>query len=131
MATNPPTGPARWVDVLAAAALAGEGIAEIRVGEHPLVLVRQDGALYALAGICPHERARLGGGALDGGVLVCPRHRARFRLADGVCESGFTLPALACYPVRIRAGRIEIDAGEVERHPPLPGTTERWDLTRR
>ena len=130
MATDSLTGPGRWVDVLAAVALGDEGIAEIRVGEHPLVVVGRGGALYALAGVCPHERARLGGGELDGGVLVCPRHRARFRLVDGVCESGFTLPALACYPVRIRAGRIEVDAGEVERHPPLPVTVERWDLTR-
>jgi hypothetical protein len=64
-------------------------------------------------------------------MLVCPRHRARFRLADGACEPGFSLPALAAYPVRVRAGRIEVDSNAVERHPPLPGARERWDLTRR
>ena len=130
MPNDPPTSPARWIDVLADAALRDEAIAGVCIGEHAIVIVRRGQALHALAGICPHNHARLAGGELDGTVLVCPGHRARFRLEDGVCEPGFSLPALAAYPVRVRAGRIQVDATEVERRPPLPGASERWDLTR-
>ncbi len=130
MPTNPPATPARWVDVLAAASLRDEAMAEVRIDEHTIVIVRRRHSLHALAGICPHNHARLAGGELDSAVLVCPGHRARFRLVDGVCEPGFSLPALAAYPVRVRAGRIQVDATEVERRPPLPGASERWDLTR-
>lgn len=131
MPTDPPTAAPHWIDVRAVASLPDGTIAEIRVRGHPLVLVRRGETMHALAGICPHDQARLAGGKIDGPVLVCPRHGARFQLEDGACGPGFSLPALACYPVRVRAGRIEIDSAEVERRPPLPGARERWDLIRR
>ena len=41
------------------------------------------GQLFAVGGRCSHMFARLGKGKLDGSVLECPWHGARFDVTDG------------------------------------------------
>jgi nitrite reductase/ring-hydroxylating ferredoxin subunit len=41
------------------------------------------GQLFAVAGRCTHLRARLGKGTLDGTLLECPWHGAKFDVTDG------------------------------------------------
>ena len=120
---------ARWTPVLDAAALVDGAVHAIQLGERAVVVVRRGEALHALAGLCPHDHAALSDGQVHGDELVCPRHGARFRLSDGVCAAGFRLPALPCYPVRVHAGRVEIDGAAVERNPPGPRHAQRWDLS--
>lgn len=120
-----------WQAVLDEADLDAGRAVTVRVGAAPVVVVRVAGGVRALSGICPHDHASLAGGAVRGRVLECPRHRARFDVDSGACVAGFALPALKCYPARLRDGRVEVDARAVTRDPPLPAPGERWDLTRR
>ena len=128
--TGPESPQARWKAVLDSEKLADGESRLVRLGRLPVVVVRRGADLHALGGICPHDLASLSGARIRGNELVCPRHGARFRLADGVCEAGFSLPPLPCYPVRLRQGRVEVDAAAVERDPPGSPVRERWDLTR-
>ncbi len=62
------------------------------------------GALYALEDRCSHDDGPLCEGEFDcgEGVVVCPRHGARFEIATG---RALTLPAyipVETYPVRVR-----------------------------
>ncbi len=41
------------------------------------------GQLFAVGGRCSHLRGRLGKGTLQGTILECPWHGARFDVADG------------------------------------------------
>jgi nitrite reductase/ring-hydroxylating ferredoxin subunit len=41
------------------------------------------GQLFAVQGRCPHLRARLGKGHLEGSLLVCPWHGSKFDVTDG------------------------------------------------
>jgi nitrite reductase/ring-hydroxylating ferredoxin subunit len=41
------------------------------------------GQLFAVAGRCTHLRARLGKGKLEGTLLECPWHGAKFDVTDG------------------------------------------------
>lgn len=54
-----------------------------------LVAVFRDGdAFRAIDDLCPHMGASLGSGPLCDGVVTCPWHAWRFRLADGAwCDN--------------------------------------------
>lgn len=82
------------------------GLLDVEAGRQLVLLVRQGDRVRAYQGLCPHQFARLSGGTLDGERLQCPRHLAQFRLADGVCPSGWDLPALKRYAVRVADGVV-------------------------
>lgn len=93
-------------DVLAADALAPGELTGVRAGDWFVVLLRADsGAWYALNDRCPHAAARLSGGRLRGGNIMCPLHGARFEPASGRCLGGPYAP-VRTFPVREENGRI-------------------------
>jgi 3-phenylpropionate/trans-cinnamate dioxygenase ferredoxin subunit len=69
------------------------------------------GAFYALEDRCSHDDGPLCEGEYDveAGVVVCPRHGARFDIRSG---RPLTLPAVetvATYPVSVRGGIVVVD----------------------
>ncbi|MEZ5555660.1 Rieske (2Fe-2S) protein [Haliea sp.] len=54
-----------------------------RIDELALLLVKQDGEVYLFEARCPHREHALDAATIRDGVLECPLHRYRFRLADG------------------------------------------------
>jgi nitrite reductase/ring-hydroxylating ferredoxin subunit len=54
---------------------------ETEAGE--LLVVNLRGSCYALEARCPHGQGNLWEGTLDGDVLVCPTHGARFDVRTG------------------------------------------------
>lgn len=51
------------------------------------------GQLFAVGGRCPHLRARLGNGTLNGTLLSCPWHDAQFDVTDGCMAKWVQHPA--------------------------------------
>ena len=58
--------------------------------------------------------ARLSGGKVRRGAIMCPLHGARFDLASGRCLGG-AYPDLRGFPLRIEQGVIEVALPD---HPP-------------
>ena len=56
----------------------------VQVGTEEIVLVRQGERVRAFQANCPHEGAPLEQGAVCGGLLICPWHKAAFAVDDGV-----------------------------------------------
>ena len=56
---------------------------EIIIGDEEVLLVRAEGSYYATQTRCPHLRARLVRGRLEGTTLICPAHGSRFDLTTG------------------------------------------------
>ena len=52
------------------------------------------GQLFAVAGRCTHLRGRLGNGKLEGTLLECPWHGARFDVTDGCVAQWAQKPLL-------------------------------------
>lgn len=63
------------------------------------ILVRADGKLYALGGLCTHYHAKLCDGLLAGTVMRCPMHHAQFDVRTGEALCAPALDALSCWRV--------------------------------
>jgi len=55
-----------------------------------------DGQFYAFADVCTHDGGPVAEGELDGCVIECPRHGARFDITTGAVLS---MPAVVDLPV--------------------------------
>jgi nitrite reductase/ring-hydroxylating ferredoxin subunit/uncharacterized membrane protein len=73
-----------------------------------IVLVREQGALYALLERCAHQGGPLHEGRIEDGCVVCPWHSSRYRLSDGVALSGPTAHPQPALQVRVRDSKVEV-----------------------
>ncbi len=80
----------------------------VRVGETPVVLVRDGGRIRALADTCAHLGGPLSEGTVEDGTIVCPWHGSRYSLADGSIVDGPTTHPQPWYECRIRGGQVEV-----------------------
>lgn len=91
-----------WRTVASLADFPDSGLLDVEVEGTLVLLVKQGEDVRAVQGLCPHAFARLAGGRVDeAGTLHCPRHLARFNLDDGACLSGWVVPPLKRYAVRV------------------------------
>lgn len=133
-----------WQPVANAAELTPGGVLGATLLETELVLARfADGRLLAADVACPHKGARLSGGCLRDGQLMCPYHGWRFDV-DGACQSipslvepnpeKLALSHLRTYAVQERYGFVwvKLDASPAAGAPAheLPAVPEfedpRW-----
>lgn len=105
-------GPEEWTAATAAAELPEGQPMSVVVGDTPVLLVRSGGRVHALHDRCSHRGCSLAGGELDAGVVQCPCHGSRFRLADGAIERGPATVPQPVLEVREREGRIEVRLAE-------------------
>lgn len=56
-----------------------------------MAIFKNNGKLYGVQNICPHEGGQLCKGWIEGGEVVCPLHGYKFDLSTGACS---TDPAL-------------------------------------
>lgn len=97
--------PAGWRAVARLSELP-EGLSDVSIGRHLVLLLREGDRVRAYQGLCPHQFARLADGLLIDGALQCPHHLARFDLEDGRCGAGWVLPPLKRYAARIEDGAV-------------------------
>lgn len=55
----------------------------VEVGEKEILLANSKGRMYALCDRCSHMNAPLSMGALNGKVVTCPMHGARYEVTTG------------------------------------------------
>ena len=80
----------------------------VRSADVEIVLVREQGALYALLERCAHQGGPLHEGRIEDGCVVCPWHSSRYRLSDGVAVSGPTAHPQPALQVRVRDSKVEV-----------------------
>lgn len=73
------------------------------------VAVFRDGDTYfAIDDMCPHMGASLAGGFVEAGMVTCPWHYWRFRLADGAWADNPRIK-VGSYPVHVADGEIRVE----------------------
>jgi nitrite reductase/ring-hydroxylating ferredoxin subunit len=55
----------------------------VEIGEREILLANSDGKVYALCDRCSHMNAPLSIGTLNGKVVTCPMHGARYDVTTG------------------------------------------------
>jgi nitrite reductase (NADH) small subunit/3-phenylpropionate/trans-cinnamate dioxygenase ferredoxin subunit len=88
----------------------GEG-KTVAVSEKLIALFRENGRYFAIDDVCPHMGASLSGGYLEKGIVTCPWHAWRFRLADGAWADNPRIK-IGCYPVQVQDGVIQVQVPE-------------------
>ena len=84
------------------------GVKVVRLEDQSIALFHVDGAYYAMDDICTHDGGPLAEGFLEGDVIECPRHGAKFDVRTGAVLG---LPATApvpTYAVRIEGDEIKV-----------------------
>ncbi len=84
------------------------GVKVVRFEDQPVAIFNVAGEFYAMDDICTHDGGPLAQGFLEGEVIECPRHGAKFNVTTGAVVS---LPAVApvpTYSVRVRGEEIQV-----------------------
>jgi nitrite reductase (NADH) small subunit len=84
----------------------GEG-KTVAVGDKLIALFCIGGAYHAIDDVCPHMGASLSDGHVENGIVTCPWHAWRFRLADGAWADNPRIK-IGCYPVRVEGETVQV-----------------------
>jgi 3-phenylpropionate/trans-cinnamate dioxygenase ferredoxin subunit len=82
------------------------------VGGREILICRVDDTYYALGSRCTHSAWPLVGEPLEGNVIVCTLHGARFDVRDGCPSGGPTSKPLATYAIERRDGVLYVSLSE-------------------
>ena len=99
---------AGWVRAAARTDLAEGEVIGVEVGGRSIALYDADGRVFATDNICTHAYACLSDGWLDGEVIECPLHAARFDIRSGKVLDPPATEDLKTYPVRIVDDEIQV-----------------------
>ncbi len=102
------TGETGWVRAAGRGDLTEGEVIGVEIAGRSIAIYDSDGNLYATDNICTHAYARLSDGWLDGNVIECPLHAARFDIRTGAVLDPPATVDLRTYPVRVVDGEIEI-----------------------
>ena len=102
--------PMKFVPVMDDAELPDGFLRKAEANGTPVVLLRHDGKIFALAEKCSHLGGPLGEGKLEGDRVRCPWHGSLFSLEDGRAIEGPTAFPQPCFETRVRAGKIKVRA---------------------
>ncbi len=112
-----------WIKVLPAAQLPEGERQVVKVQDHSILLIHDQGKVYAMLSACPHMRLPLKGGKITADeAIVCPFHRSAFDLNTGDVKAWSPWPpgvgkmlgavtrekALRVFPARIAEGSVWI-----------------------
>lgn len=100
--------PKEFVPVLADAELREGEMKRVDAAGVPVLLVRREGEICALANTCSHLGGPLAEGKLEGDVVQCPWHGSRFNVRDGSVVDGPATFPQPCFESRVREGQIEV-----------------------
>jgi nitrite reductase (NADH) small subunit/3-phenylpropionate/trans-cinnamate dioxygenase ferredoxin subunit len=91
----------------------------VEVGNKLVAVFRSQGQYFAIDDVCPHMGASLGGGYVEDGVVTCPWHAWRFRLADGAWAD-YPRVKIGCHAVRVVGDEIQVRVGDArpDEHKP-------------
>jgi 3-phenylpropionate/trans-cinnamate dioxygenase ferredoxin component len=71
-------------------------------------IFRVDDRLYAIDNVCSHEYAYLTKGFVEGTVVECPLHQAKFCLKTGQCLQAPAIEPLATFQVQEEGGQVSV-----------------------
>ena len=105
------SGPARFERVAVLRDVETAGSEVVHANGHTVALFSHEGRVYAVDNRCPHMGFPLQRGSIEGCILTCHWHHARFDLASGGTFDPWA-DDVRTFPVEIREGEVWIDVAE-------------------
>lgn len=99
-----------WIPVAPAEQIVDGDYAQIEVDGAIVAVFNIHGTFYAIEDTCTHDGGELAGGALDGDVVICPRHGARFCLRTGAALTPPAYEPVRTFETRVENGIVEVKA---------------------
>jgi 3-phenylpropionate/trans-cinnamate dioxygenase ferredoxin subunit len=81
----------------------------VDVDGEPIAIFHVDGTFYATSDVCTHEEASLSEGELEGEIVECPLHGARFNVRTGQVKALPAVVNVKTYPVRVVGSDVEVE----------------------
>jgi 3-phenylpropionate/trans-cinnamate dioxygenase ferredoxin subunit len=103
----------KFVMAAATSELANGAMKAVDIDGEELLLAKVQDAYYAVARRCTHMAENLCHGTLDGRVVTCPRHGARFDITNGKAVGKAKLLFLATTPKNLATYPVKIDGPDV------------------
>ena len=100
--------PGDWTAVLPEDKLEDHRPMRVDANGFPVMLLRREGRIYALAATCPHAGGPLEKGEISGNTVACPWHGSTFDLDSGAVVTGPSCYDVPCFETRINDGQIEV-----------------------
>lgn len=98
-----------WVDVCAVDDVEEEDVIRFDHAGRTFAVYRDEGgAPFCTDGLCTHEQVHLADGLVLEDEIECPKHNGRFNYKTGAALRTPACLALATYPARVEAGRIQV-----------------------
>ncbi len=85
----------------------------VQMADKPVALTHCSQGVFAFEDYCPHRAGPLSEGQIDGTVVTCGWHQAKFDLATGVCLAGPTKQSLKTRRVKSDAGFYWVQKAEM------------------
>jgi 3-phenylpropionate/trans-cinnamate dioxygenase ferredoxin subunit len=98
-----------WLDVASVAELTPGMRRVIDADGVAVAVFNLGGEYFAIKDECPHDGGDLAQGNLEGEVIVCPRHGARFSVRSGAVLGPPAYENVRTYPVRVAQGRVQVE----------------------
>ena len=92
---------ANWHKAAPRAEIKAGEVVGVDLGGVAVGLTELDGKVHAFADVCPHAYALMSQGVVDGDVVECPLHAARFEIRTGRYLDGPDCEDIAVYETRI------------------------------
>jgi len=99
-----------WYPVAPATTIPPGEYASVEIDRRYVAVFNVEGEFLAIDDVCTHDGEGLAGGAVEGDVVVCPRHGARFCLRTGAVLSPPAYEPVRTYPTRVNGGVVEVEA---------------------
>lgn len=97
-----------WIKVASVGDVDTDDVIAVQAGGQEIAVYNVGGRFYATSNICTHEEARLSDGFVIDGVIECPLHQGRFRIADGKPKGAPVHLPLCTFAVKVEGDGIHV-----------------------
>lgn len=77
-----------------------------------IALCNVNGRFYAIDDVCTHDGGPLDQGELEGDLVECPRHGAKFDVTNGRAIVLPAVQAVRTYAVQVEGDDVQVDVGD-------------------
>ena len=103
------THAARFVTVAKVGEIPEGGVKVVRLDDREVAIFRLADGYHAMDDVCTHDGGPLAEGIVEGDVIECPRHGARFDIRTGAVRAMPATRPVPTYPVRVEGGEVQVE----------------------